>query len=162
METAAIPGTPIGDGRLLAPAWHATLFIAVIAIFAIIGAAFSGGPSAAHAHRSSPIPLHLPLIALGTGSYAAPRGVCSGPEQQSMIWSLVGDQKYGADAFRFDLTSFLGAISLTSQMTVSRGGIRDFHLLIFQFPQVFGSTLLIAAICLTGYYVARRQGRAGV
>jgi hypothetical protein len=49
------------------------------------------------------------------------------------------------------------AIALTSQFSFQEGRIKEFHLLIRDFPAQFGSSAVLAIACWTGYYLLRRR-----
>lgn len=51
-------------------------------------------------------------------------------------------------------------LTFTSQMTIRRGRIEDFHFLIRDFPLAFGSAAVLALICWTAYFLLRRRLRA--
>jgi hypothetical protein len=51
------------------------------------------------------------------------------------------------------------AISLTSEISFADGRIKEFHLLMRDFPGQFGSFAVLAIVCWVGYYSIRRRLR---
>jgi hypothetical protein len=68
--------------------------------------------------------------------------------------AIIGWQKW---LFGFGIC--FTAIALTSQFSFENGRIRDFHLLMRDFPAQFGSFALLAIACWSGYYAIRRRLR---
>lgn len=58
------------------------------------------------------------------------------------------------------LGMFFTAMLASSQFTVSRGNITDFHFLARDYPTLFAVSAILAAVCWTAYFVLRRGLRA--
>ena len=59
----------------------------------------------------------------------------------------------------FALAITFTALSLTSEITFHGGGIRQFRLLIIDYPLQFGTCLAVAIGCWAGYHAVRRRLR---
>jgi hypothetical protein len=68
--------------------------------------------------------------------------------------ALIGWQKW---LFGFGIC--FTAIALTSQISFQGGRIKEFHLLMRDFPAQFGSFAALAIACWIGYYSIRRRLR---
>lgn len=55
---------------------------------------------------------------------------------------------------------FFTAMLASSQFTVSRGNITDFHFLARDYPSLFAISAALAAVCWAAYFVVRRGFRA--
>jgi hypothetical protein len=55
---------------------------------------------------------------------------------------------------------FFTAMLASSQLTITRGNITDFHLLARDYPALFAVSAILAAACWTAYFVVRRGLRA--
>lgn len=55
---------------------------------------------------------------------------------------------------------FFTAMLASSQFTVSRGNITDFHFLARDYPTLFAVSAVLAAVCWTAYFFVRRGLRA--
>jgi hypothetical protein len=70
--------------------------------------------------------------------------------------ALIGWQKW-----LFGLGIGFSALALTSEISFEGGRVREFHFLMRDYPQQFGSLALLALLCWTGYFLIRRRSRIG-
>lgn len=55
---------------------------------------------------------------------------------------------------------FFTAILASSQFTISRGNVTDFHFLVRDYPTLFAVSAILGAACWAAYFVVRRGVRA--
>ena len=59
----------------------------------------------------------------------------------------------------FGLAIGFSTVSLTSEMSFREGQIREFHFLIRDYPEVFGTCLVLGLSCWIAFFLIRRRSR---
>lgn len=57
----------------------------------------------------------------------------------------------------FGLAIGFSAISLTSQFSIRKGRLQEFHFLIRDYPEMFGPCVVIGLVCWIAYFYIRRR-----
>jgi hypothetical protein len=57
------------------------------------------------------------------------------------------------------LATTFTALSLTSRFTLRDQRVTEFHLMITEYPAVFGTCMVLAIVCWAGYFTLRRRLR---
>ena len=65
----------------------------------------------------------------------------------------------GLQRWLFGLGIGFSAVALTSRISFSEGRIREFHFLIRDHPEVFGTCLVLGLSCWIAYFLIRRRLR---